>query len=134
MQEQAEKYFNKGVGFLKLGYHEKAVDAFDKALAIEPDNDMLWVLRGSLLDDLGRYADSLTSYDKALAIKPDYSVAWCCRGIALRKLGRYADSVASLDRALVLNPLYADAKKQREMSLQEEVNSRHSEDVHRSEN
>lgn len=124
MQERAEKHFNKGVDFVKRGEHEKAISSFDKALAIEPDNDMVWVLRGSLLDDLGRYADSLISYDKALAIKPDYSVAWCGRGIALRKLGRYTDAVASFDRALHFNPTYADAKKHREQAAREEDTKR----------
>ena len=44
-------------------------------LVIEPGNDMLWILPGSMLDDLGRYSDSLDSCDMALAIKPYYAVA-----------------------------------------------------------
>jgi len=119
MKKRAEKHFNDGVNFVKLGEHENAVVSFDKALAIESDNDMVWILRGSLLDDLGRFSDSLDSYDKALLIKPDYSVAWYGRGIALRKLGRYADAIASFDRAILLNPTYADAKKHREQTAKE---------------
>ena len=119
MQARAEKNFNKGADFAKLGDLEKAIALFDKALTLEPDNDMLWVLRGSMLDDLGRYADSLDSYDKALAIKTDYAVAWHSRGVVLRKLCRYSDAIASFDRALLLNPNYADAKKHRELATRE---------------
>jgi len=61
MQARAEKHFNKGVDLARLGQHAKAVTCFDKALVIEPGNDMLWILRGSMLDDLGRYSDSLDS-------------------------------------------------------------------------
>ena len=119
MQARADKHFNKGVDFAKLGELEKAIALFDKALTVEPGNDMLWVLRGSILDDLGRYSESLNSYDKALDIKQDYAVAYYSRGVVLRKLGRYAEAVESLDRALVLNPNYADAKKHRKQAERE---------------
>lgn len=119
MQVRADKHFDKGADFAKLGDLEKAVALFDKALTLDPGNDMLWVLRGSILDDLGRYSDSLDSYDKALDVKQDYAVAWYSRGVVLRKLGRYAEAVKSLDRALALNPNYADAKKHREQAARE---------------
>ena len=119
MQARAEKNFNKGADFAKLGDLEKAIALFDKALTLEPDNDMLWVLRGTMLDDLGRYADSLDSYDKALAIKTDYAVAWYSRGVVLRKLCRYSDAIASFDRAILLNPNYTDAKKHRELAARQ---------------
>jgi tetratricopeptide (TPR) repeat protein len=112
MQERAEKHFNKGADFAKLGELEKAIVLFDKALILEPGNDMVWVLRGTMLDELGRFEDALTSYDRALAIKPDYSVAWYNRGIVLRKLDRNAD------------PAYADAKKHREQAAREEDKKR----------
>ena len=120
MQDQVEKHFNKGVDFARCGEYAKAVTSFDMALEIEPDNDMLWVLRGSMLDDLVQYPDALNSYDKALAIKPDYAVAWYNRGVVLRKLGRYLDAIDSFDRALALNPDYADAKKHREHAIREQ--------------
>jgi len=119
MQARAEKNFNKGADFAKLGDLEKAIALFDKALTLEPDNDMLWVLRGTMLDELGRYADSLDSYDKALAIKTDYAVAWYSRGVVLHKLCRYSDAIASFDRALLLNPNYGDAKKHLELATRE---------------
>ena len=125
MQDQAEKHFNKGVDFAKLGIHAKAVTSFDKALAIEPDNDMLWVLRGYVLDDLGWYAaDALASYDKALEIKPDYPVAGYSRGVTLRKLERHPDAVTSFDKAITLNPEYAEAEINRDIALREQAEKR----------
>ena len=125
MQARADKHFNKAADFAKLGDLEKAIALFDKALTLEPGNDMLWVLRGTILDDLGRYSESLDSYDKALDIKQDYAVAWYSRGVVLHKLGRYAEAVTSLDRALALNPNYADAKKRREQAVRERDNGTH---------
>ncbi|MFA4824127.1 MAG: tetratricopeptide repeat protein [Methanoregula sp.] len=123
MEARAEKHFDKGADFAKLGDLEKAIALFDKALVLEPENDMVWVLRGSLLNELCRYSDALTSYDKALAIRPDYDVAWYNRGTTLRKLGRFTDAVTSFDKALAINPAYPSAKKDREMALQERDNS-----------
>lgn len=119
MQIPAEKHFDKGADFAKLGDLEKAIALFDKALVLEPGNDMVWVLRGSLLNELRRYADALASYDKALAIRQDYEVAWCDRGMVLRNLGRFAEAVASFDKALEINPAYTIAKKYRDITLQE---------------
>ncbi|PKL70830.1 MAG: hypothetical protein CVV30_05665 [Methanomicrobiales archaeon HGW-Methanomicrobiales-1] len=123
MEAQTEKHFDKAADFAKLGDLEKAIALFDKALVLEPENDMVWVLRGSLLSELGRYPEALASYDKALAIRPDYDVAWYNRGMALRKLARYTDAVTSFDRALTINPAFANAKKDREMALQERDNA-----------
>lgn len=123
MEAQAEKHFDRAADFAKLGDLEKAIALFDKALVLEPRNDMVWVLRGSLLNELDRYSEALTSYDKALAIRPDYDVAWFNRGMTLRKLGRLADSVLSFDKALEINPAFTNAKKEREISLVERDNS-----------
>jgi len=123
MEAQTEKHFDKAADFAKLGDLEKAIALFDKALVLEPENDMVWVLRGSLLNELGRYPEALASYDKALAIRPDYDVAWYNRGMTLRKLARYTDAVASFDKALQINPTFSNAKKDREMTLKDRDNS-----------
>jgi hypothetical protein len=46
MQERAEKHFNKAADCARLGDLGKAVALFDKALVLEPGNDMVWVLKG----------------------------------------------------------------------------------------
>jgi tetratricopeptide (TPR) repeat protein len=124
VKDRALKHFDKGADCARQGEPEKAIALLDKALTLEPANDMLWVLRGSLLYDLRRYDEAVDSHDRAIAIKPDYAVAWYNRGIALFRLARYPDALASFDRALELNPEYADAKKRRETVLREQENSR----------
>lgn len=52
-----------------------AVEAYDQALAREPDNSFLWYRQGLLLEQLGRFHPALVSFQKAVEARPDYTLA-----------------------------------------------------------
>ncbi|BAY98870.1 TPR repeat-containing protein [Tolypothrix tenuis PCC 7101] len=88
--------------------YKEAMDTYEKALEIKPDDRYALNLRGIALLNLGRYEEAVASYNKGLKIQPD-QYAWYFRGNALRNLGHYEEAIASYDKALELKPDYHQA-------------------------
>jgi len=87
----------------------EAIQACDRALAINPDYpEALWS-KGAALDQLGRHQDALTLYEKATTLKPDFAEAWINQGVALILLGQSEKAIPVLDRAIQLKPNSANA-------------------------
>lgn len=83
----------------------EALDAYDRALALDPDNAVYWVSRSGALGNLSRWGEALESCEHALDLIPNFAHAWYHEGVALRQLGRKDDALAAFNRALVFNTL-----------------------------
>jgi len=97
----------------------RAVELFDRALAINPDHAELHYNRGLALSNLKRPGDALTSYERAIELKPDYAEAHNNLGNALRELGRLEEALESYERALGIKLDYAEALYNRGIALGE---------------
>ncbi|EDX78310.1 tetratricopeptide repeat domain protein [Coleofasciculus chthonoplastes PCC 7420] len=88
---------------------QEAIQACDRALAINPDYpEALWS-KGAALDQLGRHQEALNLYEKATTLKPDFAEAWINQGVALILLGQPEKAIPILDRAIQLKPNSANA-------------------------
>ena len=101
----------------RIGRREAALEAFDQALRLRPDDPQALSNRSVVLGELGRFAEALDSLDRALASRPDFPEAWSNRGNALRGLLRHDEALANYDRALALQPLYPEAWSNRGNAL-----------------
>jgi len=64
-----------GVTLQEQGKPEEAIEAYNKALAIKPDNAEAYNNMGITLADEGKLEEALEVYHKSLTIKPDYAEA-----------------------------------------------------------
>lgn len=96
---------------------EEAINSYDKALDLKPDDPEAWTHRGISLNQLGRYEEAIASYDKALELNPDYPNTWVYKNSSLRSLGRYGEAIASYNKALVrrvekdMGEMYSDRQQ-----------------------
>ncbi len=74
-------YFEKGNVLAESGQFEQAIESYDKALQIKPDNYEAWYNRSIALSQLGRFKEALESVDKTLQIKPDFEQAITVRNL-----------------------------------------------------
>ena len=81
---------------------QEALDAFARAIALDPACQDAHVSRGNLLSDGGRHEEAMACYDRALALNAKDSVAWLGRGNALFELRRNDEAMAAYDQALAL--------------------------------
>ncbi len=84
--------------------YRKALDAYSRALDIDPNNAFAWSIKGWTLLNLGRYEEALDAYSRALDINPNNALAWSIKGAALDELGRYEEALDAYSRALDIDP------------------------------
>lgn len=93
----------RGTALGQLGRLEEALESYEKALEISPDDRMVLTNRGITFSDLGRHEEAIASFDKALEADPEHAITLHSRGLALYKLGRDEEAVVDYDRALAVD-------------------------------
>jgi tetratricopeptide (TPR) repeat protein len=66
----ADAYINKGLSLYYLGNNDEAIECYDKALEINPQNADAYYKKGLSLYYLGNNDEAIECYDKALEINP----------------------------------------------------------------
>jgi tetratricopeptide (TPR) repeat protein len=82
---------------------QRAIQSYDRAIALEPSRAESFYKRGNVLKDLGRFDAAITSYDQAIERKPDYAYAYCNRGFVQHRAGSLDAALASYDAAIALD-------------------------------
>ena len=98
-----------GVIFCQTKQLQRAVDSIDKAIKINPSNEVFYSNRGNALSDLKQLDAAVASYDEAIKLDPSYAEAYSNRGNALQDLKQLDAAVASYDKAIRLAPGYTEA-------------------------
>jgi len=96
-------------------YSKHALESADRALALNPDDDIGLVSRGWALIDLGRAQDALTSLLQATKVNPANEYAWYNLAWAQYLTQSPAASKESIQRALQINPANSIIKRGKEM-------------------
>ena len=91
------------------GIYNQSLQAFQRALDLDPDDAEAWRGRALAYSGLKDYDEALKASDKAVEIDPGYGQAWLDRGILLLEMGRAEEALFALDRALSIQPDNLDA-------------------------
>jgi len=100
----AVTWINKAWSLNAQGKFQDAMDAGDKAAAIDPTAAGLSFNRGWSLAGLGRYQDALTALDQATDENPYSEIAWSNKGFVLSHLGMCGEAQSAYDQALAIDP------------------------------
>ncbi|MGO8948352.1 MAG: tetratricopeptide repeat protein [Ktedonobacterales bacterium] len=103
-RETVEEARTRGEGLIAQHRDEEALSAYEKALALNPQDAVAWAGKGYVLRFLQRYEEALLAYNHALASAPDDAKNWYHKGIVLQQLERYEEALAAYEQALALNP------------------------------
>ena len=94
---------------------EMAVNAYDKALSLNPDLVVAYHNRGMVKITLGQWEAALADYDAAIARKPDYAEAYYSRAFVKEVLDQREAALADYDAAIAQKPDYNQAYYNRGM-------------------
>ncbi len=108
---------NKGGALYSLGKYDAAIECYDKAIEIDPNDADVWNNKGLALNSLGKYDEAITSYDKAIEIDPNDADVWNNKGLALNSLGKYDEAITSYDKAIEIDPNDADVWNNKGLAL-----------------
>ena len=106
-QESSSQWINKGRDLDNNSHYDDAISCYEKAIALEPQNEVAWFNKGLALYKQGKYDEAIQSYDKAIEIDPQDTDAWINKGLALYYQGKYDEAIQSYDKAIEIDPQYA---------------------------
>ncbi len=109
--------YNLGLIHSILGNHKLALEAYDLALKIKPNDAEALVNKGSTYNDIKNYVLALEILECVIKIRPDIPVAWFNKGLALNNLNSYQESINSYNEAIKLAPNYYEAWSNKSIPL-----------------
>jgi Flp pilus assembly protein TadD len=82
-----------GTALLAQARFEEALQVFDKAVQLKPDDAELWTNLGGALVKAGRPADAVLSFQQTLRLNQRHWDAACRSGLLLLDLKRYQEAI-----------------------------------------
>ena len=97
-------HFYRGESYASNERPNDAIQAYNQALNIKPNDYITLNNKGNVLTNLGLLDDAIKNYDLALQIKHDYSDALSNKGAALAQLGEFDNAITAFEQALKIQP------------------------------
>ena len=110
---QANEWFAKGYQHGLNNEHDKAIEAYTRAIAINPNYAKAYNNRGATYGHKGQYDRAIEDYNKAIDIDPNNAYAYTGRGATYGHKGQYDRAIEDYNKAIALNPNLADAYSNR---------------------
>ncbi len=107
--ETSIDWFIKGLDLYNQEKFDESLQAYNRALELNPNDFEAWNNKGIDEGLLGKYDDALVSFENAVAINDSYAEAWYNMGVIYDFKEYYASAVQAYKRATQLNPSYQKA-------------------------
>ena len=102
--QNSDAWYTLGESLSGLAQFSQAIDAFRKALRIDPKFFGAWSNIGVDYDELGQYSEAIDAYHEALRIAPKNVVVWTNLGKVYDDLGQYNQAIEACREALRIDP------------------------------
>jgi tetratricopeptide (TPR) repeat protein len=106
--QRAQEAYDRGKGLEDQKLCGQAIEAFTKAIELDPKNDSAYLHRGACRDQLGNYPDAISDLSQSLTLQPNNSQAYSLRASALAATGQTAAAVADANEAIRRNSTNVD--------------------------
>jgi len=109
----AYDWFMKGMDMYYQEDYNDSLQAYDRALELDPNDYEAWNNRGIDLGIMGRYDEAIASLEQAVALNDTYAEAWYNLGVIYEFKGYYYTAVQAYKKATQINPEYQKAWERR---------------------
>ncbi|MEH1944653.1 MAG: tetratricopeptide repeat protein [Nostoc sp.] len=100
----AEKQlYQEGLNKYDAGNYEGAIEDFNQAIGLDPQNALAYNRRGDAYYRLGDYEQAQADSSQAILLNPQDANAYFDRGFAFSELGKYKEAIADYTEAIKLN-------------------------------
>lgn len=114
----AIEWYEKGFASTMLGNHSDGINAFTKAIELNPEYVEAYVSRCLTYAIIGNSRLAIEDCNKAIKLNPKDAVTYVRRGTAHNRLGNNRLAIEDFERAIKLNPKLAMAYYNRGMTVQ----------------
>ena len=124
--------FEQGVKFYGSGNFKEAINAYNKAIELNPQYVEAYIGRGLAYEDLGNFQQAIIDFSKAIELKPRSAEAYYNRGAAYYRLvvfggaddksGNFQRAINDFSKTIELDPQYAGAYNRRGLAYDKSGN------------
>jgi tetratricopeptide (TPR) repeat protein len=100
-------FVNRGNAYSGKGQNDRAIQDYDQAIKLNPNDADTFFDRGSVYSDKGQYDRAIQDFDQAIKLNPNLALAFNNRGFAYNNKGQYDRAIQDFDQAIKLNPKLA---------------------------
>ena len=112
-RREAAIHNNRGLAYRDEGNYELAIEAFTKAIKLNPDFAKAYTNRAVAYQCKGLFDHAIADHTKALELKSNLAEAYNNRGAAYGEQGDYDRAIADHTKAIELNPNHPEAYNNR---------------------
>jgi Tfp pilus assembly protein PilF len=98
-------YNNRGLTYGDMGLYDKAMNDYERSIALEPDFFRPYNNRGVILIRKGLPDEAIRDFDRSIALNPSFAETYMNRGIAYDRKGLFDRAMEDFKKALSLDPL-----------------------------
>jgi tetratricopeptide (TPR) repeat protein len=88
--------------------YDKAIEAFNAAIEVDPDYAWTWNMRGLMYAAKKMWGKAIADYTQAISLAPRYALAYYNRGSAHALNKRYKEAIANYSAAIKFEPNFPD--------------------------
>ncbi len=103
-QTTANYWSDLGFDLNEQGKYGEAIQALDKAINIDPQDEAAWNEKGYALYKQGRYDEAIQALDKAIEINPQNAEVWYGKAEVLYDQRKYDEAIHALNKTIEINP------------------------------
>jgi tetratricopeptide (TPR) repeat protein len=107
--ETSLDWFMKGYNLYHQEKFSESLDAYNRALELDPKDFEAWNNKGIDLGILGKYDEALKSFENAVALNESYAEAWYNLGVVYDIKGDFPTAVQAYKKATQIDPSYQKA-------------------------
>jgi len=102
----AKVWYNEGNLHSKANRYENAIEAYDKALQLNPDDIDIYISKATVLCELKRYLEALDAYEKVLQLSSSnkHDICYANMGHILYELKSFDAALKAYEMAINLSP------------------------------
>jgi len=105
----SQKFFLDGLKLSILGKNNKAIEKYERATKIDPNNAGAYSNWGVILDKQEKIEEAIKKYQKAIEIDPNHADAYSNWGVVLNKQGKFEEAIKKYQKAIEIDPNHASA-------------------------
>ncbi|WP_171609210.1 tetratricopeptide repeat protein [Limnovirga soli] len=87
-----------------LGFHDEALELYDKSLRLNPFNKYSLNNKGYTLNLMEKYKEAISLFDKSIELDTDFAYSYNNRGLAKIKLGQTEEGLQDINRSFEIDP------------------------------
>jgi tetratricopeptide (TPR) repeat protein len=97
--QDVQSYVDQGIRNSQSGLYDQALQAFDKALQLKPNDPALITYKGIVYYAKGNNAKALQLFEEAIKLNTNFARAYYQRGMVYQAQEKYSLAVPDLEKA-----------------------------------